>query len=209
MAEIAGGRTMKRCRSCQQQVGRRAARGPHCGQPICVLNDPVLGGWAWLGLLASPALAQQLTTRPADTVESLRRQVADLRSIIAMLRKENADLKTKLTEKARPQPLATPAQPIAAAIKAHKVVEGMTKEQVAQSLNHLRNNDVKRFGVWNVGWEKSTSTDGMDQEVWSITYGNHAVLVRQVTVVYDKSGVVARATETIADTAFNEPDFAR
>jgi hypothetical protein len=51
MAEIAGGRTMKRCRSCQQQVGRRAARCPHCGQPISVLNDPVLGGWVWLGLV--------------------------------------------------------------------------------------------------------------------------------------------------------------
>jgi hypothetical protein len=175
------------------------------------LRPEVLMKWIVLLmlLLASPALAQQPTTRPADTVESLRRQVTDLRSIIAMLRKENADLKTKLAEKARPQPPATPAQPIAAAIKAHKVVEGMTKEQVAQSLNHLRNNDVGKNGVWNVGWEKSSSTNGRDQEVWSITYGNHAVLVRQVTVDYDKSGMVIHATEVIADTAFSEPDFAR
>jgi hypothetical protein len=142
------------------------------------------------------------STQPSSEVRSLRQQLADLRSLVAKLQKENSELKARLAAK---EPAAPAAKSIPAAIRAHKVVEGMTHDQVAQSLNHLRG-----AAGWNAGSEKQTSTDGADVEIWRITYGNFpAALVRQVTVQYDASGVVARAVEKVTDTAFEEPDYVR
>lgn len=85
---------------------------------------------------------QQASTQPsAETVAQLREEVAVLQGLILKLKSENESLKAKVASNAKiagPVAIATQPAPlnevVAAAIKNHFVVVGMTNDQVQQAL---------------------------------------------------------------------------
>lgn len=95
--------------------------------------------------------------------------------------------------------------PIQKAIREHKVVKGMSRAQVRQSLDHLRGKAPWTFRMFD-----HLDDDGNRIEEWQIGamgLDNDFHWERRVIVFYAMDGIVKRAVQEMKHSSIPEPDF--